>query len=138
MEGRTVRNKVVVGAALIIGLLISYPALAHHGAASILSGETITLKGTVKSWLWSNPHCLLTFDVVGEDGKVVQWVAETQAPNSIYSSGYRRDSFKPGDAVTITLEPVKSGRPNGRISRAVLADGTVLGGQGGRGRGAAE
>jgi hypothetical protein len=132
------RNKVVLGAALVIGLLISYPALAHHGAASILSGETITLKGTVKSWLWSNPHCLLTFDVVGEDGKVVQWVAETQAPNSIYSSGYRRDSFKPGDAVTITLEPVKSGRPNGRISRAVLADGTVLGGQGGRGRGAAE
>jgi hypothetical protein len=138
MEGRTMAKKVVILLAVAIGLMTSLPLIAHHGAASILSGETITLKGTVKSWLWSNPHCLLTFDVMGEDGKVVQWVAETQAPNSIYSSGYRRDSFKPGDAVTITLEPVKSGRPNGRISRAVLADGTVLGGQGGRGRGAAQ
>jgi hypothetical protein len=78
---------------------------------------------------------LLTLDVKGEDGQVVQWVVETQAPSSIYSSGYRKDSFKAGDQVTVTVEPVKTGRPNGRISRVVLADGTQIGGQGGAGRG---
>jgi hypothetical protein len=117
--------------ALTVGVLTVLPLFAHHGGASILSGKTATLKGTVKAWLWSNPHCLLTFDVKGEDGKVVEWVGETQAPSSIYSSGYRKDSFKPGDVITITLEVVKSGAPNGRIARAVLADGTTLGGQAG-------
>jgi len=125
------RNRPIILFVLAVVLLTSVPLVAHHGGASILSGKTITLKGTVKAWLWSNPHCLLTFDAKGEDGKVVEWVAETQAPSSIYSSGYRKDSFKPGDAITITLEPVKSGAPNGRISRAVLADGTTLGGQAG-------
>jgi len=142
------RNKSAILVATAVGLLISVPLFAHHGAASILSGDgnTVTLKGTVKSWLWSNPHCLLTFDVKGADGKVVEWIAETQAPSSIYPSGYRKDSFKPRDEVTVTLEPVKTGRPYGRISRVVLADGTQIGGRGGagggggagRGRGGAE
>jgi hypothetical protein len=136
-----VRNKLVLVLAVAAGLLSSFSLFAHHGGQSILSGKTVTLKGTVKAWLWSNPHCLLTFDVKGDDGKVTQWVAETQAPSSIYPSGYRKDSFKPGDAVTITLETVKSGAPNGRIAQAILADGTKLGnapGEGERGRGEAE
>ena len=125
------RTRLAVVFAVAVGLLFSAPLFAHHGGASILTGKTATMKGTVKAWLWSNPHCLLTFDVKGADGKVVQWVAETQAPSSIYGSGYRKDSFKPGDQVTVTLETVKSGAPNGRLSKAILADGTVLGGGGG-------
>ena len=77
--------------------------------------KTITLKGTVKSWLWSNPHCLLTFDVKGDDGQDVEWIAETQAPSTIYPQGFRKDSFKPGDQVTVTVQPAKNGRPNGRL-----------------------
>jgi len=135
------RNRLVIRLAASFGLLISAPLFAHHGGATLYTDKTVTLKGTVKTWLWSNPHCLLTFDVKGEDGQVVQWIAETQAPSTIYLSGYRKDSFKPGDKVTVTVEPVKSGRPNGRIAQAVLADGTTLGnlpGEGTRGRGAPE
>jgi hypothetical protein len=121
---------------MAVGLAISVPLFAHHGGATLYTDRTATLKGTVKTWLWSNPHCLLTLDVKGEDGQVVQWIVETQAPSSIYPSGYRKDSFKPGDNVTVTVQPVKTDRPNGRIVRAVLADGTTLGGEG-RGRGAA-
>jgi uncharacterized protein DUF6152 len=135
------RSRLIIALAAVVALSSSVSLSAHHGGQSILSGKTVTLKGTVKAWLWSNPHCLLTFDVKGEDGKVVQWVAELQAPSSIYPSGYRKDSFKPGDLVTITLETVKSGAPNGRIIQAILADGTKLGnapGEGGRGRGEAE
>ena len=120
-------RKVLVAALIAsIGLLISVPLAAHHGGASILSGKQVTYKATVKEWQWTNPHCLLTFDVKAEDGKVVQWVAETPAPNTIYPFGYRKSSFKPGDQITITLNPVKSGVPAGSIVRIVLADGTVL------------
>jgi len=37
------------------------------------------MKGTVTEWFWSNPHCLLSFDVEDDNGKVVHWVAETQS-----------------------------------------------------------
>ena len=86
----------------------------------------MTLKGTVKEWIYSNPHCLLSLDVTGEDGQVVHWIAEGQAPNVIMPVGYRRDSFKFGDQVTVTVEPVKNGRPLGRLLRVVLADGSTL------------
>jgi hypothetical protein len=88
----------------------------------------VTLKGTVTQWVYMNPHCLLALDVKGEDGKVVQWVAETQAPGIMYPAGYRKDSFKPGDEVTVVVEPVKNGQPVGRIQTAVTATGWTLGG----------
>jgi hypothetical protein len=102
-------------------------------AVALLTGSTLfaettsTMKAVVKEWLWSNPHCLLTIDVAGADGQVAQWVIEFQAPNSIYAGGYRRTSFKPGDAVTITVYPVKNGRTYGRVVSSVLADGKELG-----------
>jgi hypothetical protein len=128
MEGLPMGMRKMLVAVLVVavGLLISVPLAAHHGGASILSGKSVTMKGTVKAWLWANPHCLLTFEVKGEDGKVVQWVSETPAPNTIYPFGYRKDSFKPGDEITVTLNPVKSGAPAGSIVRVVLANGTTL------------
>ncbi|MGH9254086.1 MAG: DUF6152 family protein [Vicinamibacterales bacterium] len=121
------RNRPVVVLALAVGLLMPWPLLAHHGSAAFDTGKKVTLKGTVKEWVYSNPHCLLRLDVTGEDGQVVPWVAEGQAPNVIFPAGYRKDSFKAGDQVTVIVEPVKNGRPLGRILQSVLADGKVLG-----------
>ena len=121
------RVRVVIVFAAAVGALMSVPLAAHHTASTLYAEKTVTMKGTVKTWLWSNPHCLLTLDVKGEDGKVVQWLAETQPPTSVFPLGYRKDSFKPGDEVTITVEPVKNGRPIGRILGAVLANGKTLG-----------
>jgi hypothetical protein len=136
-EEYAMRNRLAVVFAVVVGLAVTAPLFAHHGGATLYTDRTVTLKGTVKRWFWSNPHCLLTLDVKGDDGKMVEWIAETQAPNSIYAQGYRKDSFKPGDVITVTLQPTKNGRPNGRIVSAVLADGTTLGGRG-RGAGGGE
>jgi Family of unknown function (DUF6152) len=121
------RNRLIVAAALVIGLAISAPLSAHHGAASFDSGKMVLLKGTVKEWLYSNPHCLLTLEVKGADGKVTQWIAETQSPTVMYPAGYRKNSFKVEDVVTVKIEPVKSGQPAGRIVAALATDGTLLG-----------
>jgi hypothetical protein len=110
-----------------IGLAVPVAVAAHHGSAAFESGKTVVLKGTVKEWVYSNPHCLLVLDVKGEDGKLVEWIAEGQAPNTIFPVGYRKDSFTLGDQVAITVEQVKTGQPVGRILEAVLADGSVLG-----------
>ena len=107
--------------------LIPVSVSAHHGGAAFDTGKTVVLKGTVVEWVYSNPHCLLKLDVRGENGQVVQWVAEGQAPNVIFPAGYRKDSFKAGDQVAITVEPVKNDQPMGRILQAVLANGKTLG-----------
>ena len=108
-------------------LWIQLPLFAHHSSAAFDTGKKLTLKGTVVEWVYANPHCMLIFDVKGEDGQVVQWTAETQPPASVFPAGYRKDSFRAGHQVTITVEPFKDGRPYGRILQAVLADGRVLG-----------
>jgi len=132
------RNRLVIVFALAVGLLMSVPLVAHHTASTLYTDKTVTLKGTVKTWRWSNPHCLLTFDVKGEDGQVVQWLAETQAPNTAYTEGYRATSFKAGDEITVTVRPAANGQRYGLLTQAVLADGTKLGTEeGARGRGAA-
>jgi len=112
--------------AVAAGLLLSLPLSAHHGGTAFDVGKVVDLKGTVKEWVFSNPHCLLFLDVKGENGQVTQWIAEGQAPNVIFPVGYRKDSFKAGDVVTVTVEPVKNGQPMGRILKAVLANGKIL------------
>ena len=121
------KKRMMIVAGVAVALLTGGPLSAHHSGLTLFSEGTSTLKGVVKSWVWSNPHCLVTVEVTGADGQAAQWVIEMQAPNSIYPGGYRRTTFKPGDAVTLTVHPVKNGRPYGRLVSSVLADGRTLG-----------
>jgi hypothetical protein len=107
-------------------LLVSVPLVAHHGAAALDTGKEITLKGTVTEWTWSNPHCFLKFDAKDDTGTVRNWAVETQNPTTMTERGWARTSFKAGDVVTATIEPVKNGQPIGRILNVVLANGQKL------------
>ena len=133
------KSGLVIVFAMAVAVVLSVPVAAHHTASTLYTQKLVTVKGIVKSWLWSNPHCLLTFDVKGENGQVVLWRAETQAPNTAYTEGYRANSFKPGDEVTVTMRAAVSGGPFGLLAQVVLADGTKFGnlsGDGARGGGA--
>jgi hypothetical protein len=113
--------------AAAVGLVsVSVPLFAHHGTAVFDTDKTLTMKGNVTEWDWSNPHCLLQFDVKSEAGQVVHWIAETQNPAEMVSLGWGKASFKPGDEVSISLIPVKNGRPYGRIKLIVLPDGKTF------------
>jgi Family of unknown function (DUF6152) len=119
--------KTVAVLALAVGqLLVSGPASAHHGNASTFEGKTISAKGTVVEWVWSNPHCLLRIDETTESGEVRHWIVETQAPANMIDAGWSKNSFKPGDQVTIELRPAKTGKPVGSLSKVTFADGRVL------------
>ena len=121
------KNKLVLVVVLFLGLsTVAVPAIAHHGNASYDFEKTITLKGTVTSWLWSNPHCLLKFDVKDEKGEVQHWVTETSSPVDMLHIGWSNTVFKSGDAITIDLMPSKNGTPVGRIRQITLSDGTIL------------
>lgn len=118
-------------------LILAGPLSAHHSSAIFEAGKRIEMTGAVTEWFWANPHCLLSLDVTGANGQVVRWVVETQAPPNIIPYGWSKQSFKPGDSVTITVEPARNGRPVGRLLQAVLPDGKTLVAGGGAAAGAA-
>jgi len=127
MEPIAMRSRLIATAAVVIGLLtVSVSLFGHHGNAEFDIGKKVTVKGTVTKWSWSNPHCFLTFDAKGDNGQVVQWVVETQPPRSVTANGFGQYTFKPGDEVTVTLEPVKNGQPLGRMLEVVLPSGKKL------------
>jgi len=90
-------------ALLVPALLLSaVPLFAHHSfAAEYDSGKPITLKGKVTQFEWVNPHSWLHIDVTDDKGNTVTWTAETAPPNGLYRQGWRRNSIKVGDEVTI-------------------------------------
>jgi len=123
--------------ALLLGVLLaSAPLAAHHGAASFDTTRELTLKGTVTEWIWANPHCFLKFDAKDDTGTVRNWAVEVSNPTDMTRLGWARTSFKGGDDVTVTLQPVKSGAPVGRLRSVVLPNGQTLS-SGGGGRGTA-
>jgi hypothetical protein len=103
------------------------PLLAHHGTGVAYQVDKwITLKGTVTEWIWSNPHCGILFDVTDDQGNVVHWGAELGNPHQLSAAGFSKDVLKPGDKVTITGHPSRSGAPRVEFNRMVLPDGRTV------------
>ena len=120
--GNTLRSSLLVAVGL---LAVSVPLFAHHGNASYDSKE-VTIKGTVTAWLWTNPHSFLRVDVEDEEGNVVNWVMENNAPSTLVNFGFTAKTFTPGDKVTVVMSASSRTRPAGRISRIILANGYVM------------
>ena len=115
-------------AILVVGFSIAMvgSAFAHHGSAAYMD-KSLTLKGTVTEWKWLNPHSFLKFDVKGENGEVVHWTGEWNAPAALVNFGVTAKSFKQGDQVTVIIRRVaKSGALVGRVDSVITADGQKL------------
>lgn len=115
--------------ALVGGLLmVCGPMLAHHGtSAAYLMDKHIIVQGTVTEFVWANPHSQIYFDVKDDQGNVVHWGAETNGPRALARRfGITKTSIKPGDEITLTLNPSRAGTPFGQIVRITLADGRTI------------
>jgi uncharacterized protein DUF6152 len=100
------------------------PLVAHHSfEAEYDRKQPVTIKGKVTKVEWQNPHVYYYVDVPDEKGNVVNWAIEVGAPNGLYRSGWRRDSLKPGDQVTVEGFRAKKGGPHINGSSVILADG---------------
>ena len=117
---------VVISGGAVALLMISIPVFAHHGRELYDAQRTITVKGIVTKFDFSNPHVLLYFDVKDNKGKVVNWVGETGSPNMMRRGGWNKNSLKPGDMITISGNPAKNGFSGMRFLKIVLPDGRQL------------
>jgi len=117
-------KKVLFGAALV--LACSVPVLAHHSPAAFDRSKEVKLVGTVKELRWQNPHTWIEVLVPDEKGKDVLWGVELTSPTYLIRAGWKSNTIKPGDKVTVMVNPVRSGEPAGIFRSLTLADGRVL------------
>ena len=116
---------------VILGLLLAaVPVMAHHSfAAEYDSTKPIELKGIVTKVEWANPHIYYYVDVKDKDGKVINYAVEGGTPGQLYRQGWRKDSLKVGDAVTVSGFRAKDGSNHVNGRRVTLPDGKrVFGG----------
>ena len=112
--------------AAVAFLAVSVPLFAHHGNAAY-DGKSVTVKGTVTAWMWTNPHTFLKFDAKDDSGNVVHWIGEYNAPSTLVNFGFTAKTFKPGDEVTVTMTGMaKNGSPVGRVTKVVLPNGQEM------------
>jgi hypothetical protein len=92
------------GAVLLLAWSVS--TFAHHSvAATYLVGKSVTIDGTLKEFLWRNPHSFMRVEAADEKGQKNIWVIEGAAPQQLAESGLSQSALRPGDRVIITGIP---------------------------------
>jgi hypothetical protein len=110
-----------------VWLASGLPALAHHSAAAEFDvNKKIDLTGVVTKVEWTNPHAHFYMDVKDSSGNVVNWNLELASPNVLIRNGWRRNSIKPGDMVSVTGIRAKDSPDYGSASVITFPDGHKL------------
>lgn len=111
--------------ALTGGLAAASPVSAHHSFAMFDKEHPIKITGEIREFQWVNPHSWVQI-VAPWHGKPTEWSIEGRSPNVLSRRGWTRTTLKPGDKVTLTIYPLKNGKPGGAIVEVRFADGKVI------------
>lgn len=106
--------------------LASTTAWAHHSFAVFDADARISITGTIKDFMYVNPHCWLDVVVTSPDGTTQDWGFEGGPPLMIRTQGVNKDSFPAGVLVTVLAHPRKDGSHSGSLMGVTAADGRVL------------
>jgi hypothetical protein len=99
----------------------------HHSTSMYDSQNPVTVTGKVIRFEWTNPHAFVYLEVTDEKtGKVVEWECEMMSLNHLRAYGWTSRTVKPGQVLSATGAPAKSGAPSMIASRMKLPDGREI------------
>src|SRR5262249_22350902 len=75
---------------------------------------------------WMNPHTYFYLDATDENGKAGNWAVEGGAPNVLYRQGWKPNTLKVGDQVTVVGSRAKNGSNLANAISFVLPDGRCV------------
>ena len=107
-------------------VVVRFTAAAHHSPAVFDRTKEVKLVGSVKEFRWSNPHSFIELDVRNEKGGTDTWAVEMNPPNYLVKAGWTSKTVKPGDMVTIMVNPLRTNEPVGKFVSIALPGGQVL------------
>jgi hypothetical protein len=114
-------KKLLLASACVLGL-----AYGHHSMAGFDRAKTVNLVGTVKQFKWANPHSWIEMDVPNDKGGVDTWNVEMTSPAVLIRAGWKSNTIKPGDKVSIAAHPMITGDPGAIFVSLTLASGETL------------
>jgi hypothetical protein len=103
-------------------------AMAHHSFAMFDQEHPIELTGVVKEFRYTAPHTFIILDVKDADGTSQLWSLEGNAPNGLARDGWTSKTLRPGDELTLKVDPLRSGAPGGswNVSRIKYKNGDPI------------
>lgn len=116
--------------AMVALLGISRGVAAHHSTASYDYAKSVKLMGTVKDFLWTNPHMFIVLVSLNEQGQEVKWNVECGTPNINVRHGWKKSDLNTGDKISMEIHPMRDGSLSGTLMTVTLADGRLLYGPG--------
>lgn len=120
-------NLKIVGFTAVALAAFLAQAQAHHSFAMFDHEKMITISGTLKEFEFTNPHCWLHIVAVDPaTGRNVEWAFEMGSVSQIAAQGWKADSVKPGDKITISGHPLKDGSRGGQYRSVKLGDGRTF------------
>lgn len=103
------------------------PVSAHHSFAMYDNDKVVAVEGTVKEFLWANPHVVLRVQGTSAADSAEQlWTLELTAPGQLSRNGWTHSTLKAGDKVKVELHPFRNGRAGGAFMNVTLADGRKI------------
>lgn len=113
---------------VLAALVLALPVAAHHSFAMFDFSKTMTVKGTVTEFRWTNPHVALLVQLDGQPGVAPEvWSMELTSPGNLTRGGWTRHSFKPGDHIELVFNPLRDGKHGGAFDKAtILETGQVI------------
>ncbi len=111
--------------AVLATVVFGLPISAHHSDAGVDMSSIVAFEGTVKQFVWTNPHAYFVVESQ-QGGKVVQWEVQMGATNILSRRGWSRTTLLPGDKVTVRAHPAQDGRHYSILESVDKAGGLQL------------
>jgi hypothetical protein len=120
------KGTLLLGGLVLTLVMAAAPVLAHHGGAAYDQTKSVTFTATVVELQFSNPHVLVFFDVDGTEGEGARWSGWMTAPNKLARAGWTKRTLTPGDKITVSGTPHKTGSHSIQIRKLIGPDGKEL------------